>query len=165
MNISIKELGTLAKDTEKETASYLEKLKKKPPKQLDYLMQDLHDAVFKRVNCLDCANCCKTTGPLFTDADVERLSKFLKMKPAAFEAQYLRVDEEGDKVLKQVPCAFLADDNHCLVYEVRPKACREYPHTDRKKFYQINKLTMLNRSICPAAYEVVEALKKKIPQP
>jgi len=155
-------LARKAKDTEKETAAFLEKVRKNPPKQLDYMMQNLHDQVFDRINCLNCARCCTTTGPLFTDADIERLSKFLKMKPAAFEAQYLRVDEDGDRVLQQLPCPFLASDNACLVYEARPKACREYPHTDRKKFYQINALTLKNRAICPAAFEVVEGLKQQI---
>jgi hypothetical protein len=51
---------------------------KETPKNLDYVMQDLHDAEFKRTDCLKCANCCKTTGPLFTLADIERVSKYLK---------------------------------------------------------------------------------------
>jgi uncharacterized protein YcbK (DUF882 family) len=41
---------------------YFDKLKKKTPKNLDYVMQDLHDAEFKKTDCLKCANCCKTTG-------------------------------------------------------------------------------------------------------
>jgi Fe-S-cluster containining protein len=45
---------------------------------------------------------------------------------------------------------------------VRPKACREFPHTDRKKFQQIADLTLKNVAICPAAYNIVEEMKKKI---
>lgn len=84
------------------------------------------------------------------------------MKPAAFEATYLRVDEDGDKVLQTMPCPFLGADNYCSIYEVRPKACREFPHTDRKKIYQINHLTIQNTVYCPAAYEFVEALKYRL---
>ena len=49
-----------------------------------------------------------------------------------------------------------------LFYEVRPKACREFPHTDRKKIYQINHLTLKNTLICPAAFEFVERIQKNI---
>ena len=77
--------------------------------------------------------------------------------------QYLRIDEDQDYVLKSVPCTFLDTKNHCMIYEVRPKACREFPHTDRKKFQQIADLTLKNVAICPAAFNIVEAMKKKLP--
>ena len=67
----INNLPKLAKDKHKENKSFFAKLKKKPPKQLDYLMQELHVEEFKRTDCLECANCCKTTGPLFTDKDID----------------------------------------------------------------------------------------------
>ena len=158
----LKELPKLAKDKHKENKSFFTKLKKKPHKQLDYLMQELHEDEFNRTICLDCANCCKTTGPLFTDKDIDRIAKHLKMKPQAFIATYLRIDEENDYVLQEVPCAFLGSDNYCLIYDVRPKACREFPHTDRKKFQQISNLTLKNVAICPAAYNIVEEMKKRI---
>lgn len=127
-------------------------------------MEQLHEEEFRKTDCLSCANCCKTTGPLFTNADVERIAKHLKLKPAEFQQKYLRVDEENDLVLQTVPCVFLDAENYCLIYDVRPKACREYPHTDRKKFHQIANLTLQNVAICPAAYNIVEAMKKKMPK-
>jgi uncharacterized protein len=163
MKPALNELEKLAKDTNIENKKYFEKLKKRVPKNLDYVMQDLHDKEFKKTNCLDCANCCKTTGPLFTLADIERIAKYLKQKPQQFIDQYLRVDEEKDYVLKSVPCHFLDNDNTCFIYDVRPKACREFPHTDRKKFNQITDLTLLNVAICPAAFNIVEEMKKKLP--
>ena len=162
MDPSLKNLPKLAKDTHNENKKYFEKLKKKPPKNLDYVMEEIHEAVFKKTDCLSCANCCKTTGPLFTSADIERISKYLKMKTQAFTEQFLYRDEDDDYVLKQLPCTFLDADNYCSIYNVRPKACREYPHTDRKKFQQIANLTLQNVAICPAAFKVVEEMKKKI---
>lgn len=147
---------------QKDHKKTLDFLKKKPPKNLDYLVQELHDEVFEKIDCLKCANCCKTTGPLFTDKDIDRISKHIRKKPADFESQFLRKDEDGDLVLQKLPCVFLNTDNTCSIYEVRPKACREFPHTDRKKIYQINHLTLKNTLICPAAYEFVERLKNKI---
>lgn len=151
-----------AKDKYKENNMFFKKLKKKQPKQLDYLMQELHEDEFRRTDCLQCANCCKTTGPLFTNKDVDRISKFLKMKQQPFIDTYLRLDEDNDYVLQTVPCTFLAEDNYCSIYNVRPKACSEFPHTNRKKFQQISKITLKNVAICPAAFNIVEAMKKRL---
>lgn len=158
----LEELPKLAKDKQQENKKFFAKLKKKPPKNLDYMMQELHEEEFERTDCLTCANCCKTTGPLFTDKDITRIAKFFKQKPQQFIEQYLRIDEDNDYVLQNVPCAFLAADNYCLIYDVRPKACAEYPHTDRKKFQQISNLTIKNTVICPATYRIVEEMKKRI---
>ncbi|WP_298895506.1 YkgJ family cysteine cluster protein [uncultured Psychroserpens sp.] len=158
----IHHLPKLAKDKHKENKTFFVKLKKKPPKQLDYLMQELHEAEFERTDCLECANCCKTTGPLFTPKDIERIAKFFKMKQQQFIDTYLRLDEENDYVLQSVPCTFLGTDNYCSIYDVRPKACREFPHTDRKKFQQISNLTLKNVAICPAAFHIVEEMKQRI---
>jgi len=162
MDKTLSQLPKLAKDKHNENKKYFDKLKKKAPKDLDYQMQDIHDSVFKRTDCLSCANCCKTTGPLFTNADIERIAKHLKMKPQQFIDKYLHIDEDRDYVLQSLPCTFLDHENYCMIYDVRPKACREYPHTDRKKFNQISNLTLKNVAICPAAYEVVEEMKKRI---
>jgi len=158
----INNLPKLAKDKHKENKNFFTKLRKKPPKHLDYLMQELHDDEFEKTDCLTCANCCKTTGPLFTDKDIERIAKYLKLKPSEFMEHYLWLDEDNDYVLQNVPCTFLGEDNFCSIYEVRPKACREFPHTDRKKFHQISNLTLKNVAICPAAYNIVEEMKKRI---
>jgi Fe-S-cluster containining protein len=83
----------------------------------------------------------------------------LGLKTADFEASYLRLDEEDDWVLKQLPCPFLESDNACSIYEDRPKACREYPHTDRVKQVQILELTAKNALVCPAVGEIVQRME------
>lgn len=60
------------------------------------------------------------------------------------------------------PCPFLGSDNLCTIYPIRPKACRKFPHTDRKKIYQINHLTIQNTLYCPAAYLFIERLRQKL---
>jgi Fe-S-cluster containining protein len=84
------------------------------------------------------------------------------MKPGAFIDSYLRVDEDNDYVLQTTPCSFLGADNYCGIYEVRPKACREYPHTDRRKLQQIASITIANTAICPAAFQIVERMKEAV---
>ncbi len=165
MEAFLNELPELAKENYLENKKYFAKLKKRTPKRLDLIMQDLHDKEFKKTDCLTCGNCCKTTSPIFTDKDVQRISKHLKMKEVHFISQFLDRDTDDFHVLKTSPCTFLdLNDNSCFIYDVRPKACKEYPHTNRRKFIQITDLTLTNTAICPAVFNIVEALKMKLPQ-
>lgn len=86
--------------------AFLKRLKRRPPRDLDEVVHRLHEQVFAKTDCLSCANCCKTTGPLWTERDKERVAKRLRLKTADFESSYLRLDEDGDWVLKQLPCPF-----------------------------------------------------------
>lgn len=162
MSIDLEKYKNLAQQKQAEHRKFLATLKKKAPKNLDKIVQEVHKEVFQEIDCTKCANCCKSLGPLFTEADIQRISKHFKMKMPAFENMFLQVDEDGDKIFQSMPCPFLGDDNLCSIYDVRPKACREFPHTDRKKIYQINQLTLKNTLICPAAYLFVEKLKDRI---
>lgn len=146
-----------------ETKRYFQKLKAKPPRLLDERFAELHDEVFERTDCLTCANCCKTTSPIFTDKDIERIAKYLKIRPSQLIERHLHLDEDHHYVLNSSPCLFLGTDNYCSIYDVRPTACREYPHTNRRKMAQILNLTLENTKICPAVFEIVERLKKAMP--
>lgn len=146
-----------------ENRRFLQRLKKADSRELDDRMHRLHDEVFAVTDCLQCANCCKTTSPIFYQSDIDRAAKRLRMKPGDFIQQYLRVDEDNDYVLKSSPCAFLESDNRCSIYEDRPKACRAYPHTNRRKVIQILDLTYKNTLVCPAVLEIVERLKAIMP--
>jgi uncharacterized protein len=145
-----------------ENKKFLKRLSKSDPNELDEKFHTLHDDVFSETDCLQCANCCKTTSPIFYQTDIERVAKFLRLKPGDFIGRYLRIDEDNDYVLQTSPCPFLTDTNHCSVYEHRPKACREYPHTDRRKIIQIMDLTYRNTLVCPAVLQIVERLKKMV---
>lgn len=147
----------------KSNKRYFARLKRKPPRELDDTVAELHAEAFEKIDCLACANCCRTTSPIFRDIDIDRLAKSLGMRPADLVDQYLRLDEDGDYVLRTAPCPFLGADNYCSVYEARPRACREYPHTDRKNFHQILSLTLKNTLICPAAAQVVRRLRETLP--
>ncbi len=160
MRLPDESFSKLAQSKKTENKKFFERVKKQRPKNLDQTVQQLHEEVFSYTDCLKCANCCKTTGPLFTQRDIERLATYLRIKPVAFIEKYLRIDEDNDYVLKQVPCPFLGTDNYCSVYEYRPHACREYPHTSQRKIHTILKETYHNVTVCPAVYEIVESLKK-----
>ena len=152
-------LKSIAKSSYAESKKLIKKIKAKKTRQLDSLFNNLHQKAFSKIDCLECANCCKGLGPRITDKDIERLSKFLKIKPNKFIDDYLKIDEDDDYVFIEIPCPFLAPDNYCIVYESRPKACRDYPHTDHKKMIKHLNLALKNAETCPAVYLIVEDLK------
>lgn len=156
-------LRARAAEARKGNRKYFAKLAKRPPRELDETVAGLHEAVFAEIDCLACANCCRTTSPIFRDVDIDRIARSLGIRPAELVDRYLHLDEDGDYVLNSAPCPFLGDDNYCSIYEDRPRACRDYPHTDRKRFHQILDLTLKNTAICPAAFELVRRLREALP--
>ena len=160
MNTDLESFKAQAGRKASENKKFLASLKKKDSRKVDDVFHAVHEEVFETTDCLSCANCCKTTSPIFYQTDIERVAKGLRMRPGEFIEKYLRIDEDRDFVLKSSPCPFLMEDNTCQVYDDRPKACREYPHTDRKKMVQIMDLTHKNTMVCPAVFEMVERLKK-----
>lgn len=142
-----------AKLERKQISKALEKGKKRP-KEFDEFFHGEHDRFFRHFDCLTCANCCKTTSPIFRAVDIKRIAKQFRIKEQEFIKQYLKIDDDQDYVLKSSPCVFLDEDNCCSIYEDRPLACREYPHTDRKQVVQINALTLENTAICPAVAHI-----------
>lgn len=141
---------------------FLQRLKRVNDRNLDSLFHEAHDRAFEEIDCLTCANCCKTTSPIFYEHDIDRLASGLRIRPGEFIERYLRIDEDKDYVLKSSPCPFLMDDHYCSVYDYRPKACREYPHTDRKKVSQILELTHKNSMVCPAVLKIIDQVRERI---
>lgn len=121
----------------------------------------LHEEAFEQVDCLACANCCKHYSPRFKTPDIKRISKLLSLKESVFIETYLKIDEEGDYVLKNKPCPFLGSDNFCSIYDDRPSDCRRFPYTDEDVFIKRPQLTLKNTSFCPAAYFVIEKLMQE----
>ena len=159
--MDLEKLPSIAKNVEPFNKILFSKLKRTKPKNLDDVVHKLHDEVFEQIDCMKCANCCKTTSPIFYQKDIERLAIHFRMKPSRFIEKYLHIDEDDDYVLNGAPCPFLGSDNYCSVYDDRPTACKEYPHTNRKRFHQILDLTLKNTAVCPAVLEIVEAMKRK----
>lgn len=157
------DLENLKERADKEAAktkAFFQKLKKRKPAKLDDIVQELHEEAFEKIDCLECANCCKTISPIVTDRDIDRMAKALRIRPSELIDRHLHLDSDGDYVYNSQPCPFLMADNYCSIYESRPKACREYPHTDRRKFDQLLNLTLKNTYVCPATFRIVEQMKK-----
>ena len=127
------------------------------------VLPDLHEEAFSKIDCLQCGNCCKSYSPRFKTPDIKRIAKHLKMKDGDLINQYLKVDEDGDYVMRSSPCSFLGDDNNCSIYDVRPTDCERFPYTDEDVVLKRQPLTLKNSSFCPAVYYVLEKLMEVAP--
>lgn len=146
----------------KDDKKFLTNLKSRKKMDIDRPFQKAHTKVFETIDCLQCGNCCRNLGPKFNRRDIERIAKYLKMKPGSFIKQYLEKDEDEDIVLQELPCPFLEEDNSCSIYDVRPRACQEYPHTNDKKMHSMLNITIKNLKICPAIHEIISLVRKDL---
>jgi Fe-S-cluster containining protein len=143
------------KEDIKKFKNYLQRADKN--KVLKQLPQ-LHEEAFEKIDCLQCAACCKNYSPRFKTPDVKRISKHLGMKESDFIETYLNVDQEGDFVAKTAPCPFLGTDNYCSIYDVRPSDCARFPYTDEDVIIKRQALTLKNASFCPITFHVLSRL-------
>lgn len=132
-----------------------------PPRGLDKTAELVAPEVWKEVDCLTCANCCKTMTPTFTPADIKRISAHFGMTPAAFKDKWLMFEKkEKDWQNKKQPCQFLnLTDNKCSIYAIRPADCAGFPHLTRKKMPDYMHVHKQNIQYCPATYKMVEKMK------
>jgi uncharacterized protein len=135
-----------------------QKLKVLRSRDVDEMFYRLHKNAFKKIDCLSCANCCRGLGPRITKTDIQRIALAEGLSELMFMENNLHIDEDGDYVFKNMPCPFLQENNLCRIYDVRPRACREYPHTDQKNMKSILNLCLKNTETCPAVLEIFEKL-------
>jgi hypothetical protein len=153
-----------AADRQKVYKRWLEKARRAPVR--NRVLEQLpaaHAEAFQRVDCLECANCCKRYSPRFKTPDIKRIARHLRLKESEFIDRYLRIDEDGDYVVKSVPCPFLGTDNRCSIYEVRPSDCERFPYTDEDVLVKRAVLTLKNSTFCPIVYVVLERLMATVP--
>lgn len=148
---------------QKSIKKLIARLKKQRTKRLDEWVNQLHTDTFKEIDCLDCANCCTSIPPIVNETDVKRISKHLRLSTTKFREYYLTKDEDGDQVINASPCPFLLSDNRCDIYDVRPKACRKYPHTDNYEFTKNLNLHLINIQYCPAVFRILIKVEKGLP--
>ncbi len=157
--------GDLLHNWEKKSAErkkiYRQFLQRAKKNEVLKRLPDLHEEAFSRIDCLQCANCCKQYSPRFKTPDIKRISRHLGMRESEFIDAYLVVDEEGDFVVKSLPCPFLAADHSCSIYDQRPSDCRRFPYTDEDVFFKRPELTLVNAGFCPITYYVLEKLMEK----
>ena len=148
------------KEAKEHQKSYKRLLEKGDKNKMLKALPALHEEAFSKIDCLQCANCCRNFSPRFKQPDIKRIAKSLGIKEGELVATYLTIDPEGDYVVKHSPCPFLATDNTCNIYEDRPSDCRRYPYTDEDVLIKRVALTLKNATVCPATFLVLEQLLK-----
>ncbi|MFM1970256.1 MAG: hypothetical protein RL731_78 [Bacteroidota bacterium] len=156
--ISLENWEKTAADHEKKYKQFLQKPDKK---SLLKVLPDLHDEAFEKIDCLDCAACCKNYSPRFKGPDIKRISKHVGMRETEFIDKYLVMDNDGDYVANTKPCPFLGSDNFCSIYDKRPSDCERFPYTDEDVFFKRPPITLKNVTFCPAVFHVFERLIEK----
>lgn len=159
----IKYMKSAYRKNGKKYTTFLKGLLRRKVRGVDSLTVALHKRAFKAIDCLDCANCCKTMSPTYKKADVKRIAKHLGMTFQQYYDKYLYLDETGDYMNKSVPCQFLRKDNKCSIYPVRPADCSGFPHTQNRDFkLYISQTHIQNIEYCPATMNIVENMYELI---
>ncbi len=141
--------------------SYLTKLEKNAPKNIDAIVTAKGEEVWKEISCLSCGNCCKKMTPTFTPSDIKRIATYLQMTAKEFKAKWLwQPPKDKDWVNVSLPCQFLNPTNNlCSIYEVRPADCASFPHFTKKNQQKYVYIYKQNLEYCPATFNLVEKIK------
>ena len=143
--------------------SFINKSEKKPPRGIDKLTPVIEKEVWQDIDCLTCANCCKTMTPTFTKQDIKRIAAHFKETPEAFRKKWLEKDRNKDLVNKNQPCQFLdLKTNMCSIYEIRPVDCSGFPHLSKKRWVDYAHVHKQNIDYCPATYKLVEKIMERV---
>ncbi len=164
MLVNLRSFRQKVRHHEKSFKRYLGRIGKKPPRGLDTIVEKIDAEVWQEVDCLSCANCCKTMTPTFTKKDIKRIADHLEMTSKEFTEKWLEYDKkEGDWMNVKQPCQFLdMGTNMCSIYEVRPADCAGFPHLKKKKMVDYIHVHQQNVSYCPATYKMVEKMMERI---
>ncbi len=159
--VQIQRLGEQKRDENDRFRRYL-KTHNFVERRLRRLAEEIED----QTDCTQCGNCCKVATTTLQGRDVDRLARFLRLKPAKFLEQYTMQSEEEGLILKRTDekgCVFL-DGAICSVYEARPSTCEDFPHLRRGAGSLVSRLwQFIDRACyCPIVYNSMEAWKQDV---
>ena len=126
--------------------------------RLDRVVHEIARPIHEAVDCTSCANCCCTMLVRVHPGDAPRLARHLRLQEADFEARYLAVNRQGEKMIAgSPPCPFLCG-LRCSAYTVRPRDCREFPHLLKAGFRSRSLSVFANAGECPIVFNTLERL-------
>jgi Fe-S-cluster containining protein len=163
VTVNLRSFKQLVRRNKSKMKNFLTRLEKKVPGRLHALTLQADKQTWEKINCLDCANCCKTMSPTYTRKDITRISGHLGMTEKAFREKWLYKDKSGDWLNVNQPCQFLnLKNNKCSIYEVRPLDCAGFPHHTKRKMVDYMHVYKQNVEYCPATYSMVQIMMEKI---
>lgn len=129
---------------------------------VDQIVQEISQTVAQQIDCMKCANCCRSLVVAPNYLDISQLAQTVGLETNEFKKKYMKRDHEGDMCFKQKPCPFLksnSDSHFCSVYANRPMTCRTYPHLEKGHFISRLGNVLSNLKVCPIAFNTFELLK------
>jgi Fe-S-cluster containining protein len=83
--------------------------------------------------CKRCGQCCRESGYVkLSEQDAEQIANFLHMDVATFVQEQTRLmpDRSSLALLEREDgaCVFLSDDGCCVLQNVKPQQCKDFPY-------------------------------------
>ena len=161
--VNLRSFRSLVSRNKKRLRGFLYRMEKKAPGNLRLITLEASELAWAKTDCMDCANCCKTMSPTYSQRDITRISKYLGLTRKAFMDKWLCKDVTGDWINKKQPCQFLDQKtNLCGIYEVRPRDCAGFPYHSTKKIRDYGFMYRQNVEYCPATNRLVEIMQAGI---
>lgn len=124
----------------------------------------LASEVQQHIDCTKCANCCRHSVVSVGKQEIENIARYLGVTAEAVTRIYTVPDPDApsSRVLLNSAegCVFL-DDNLCIVYEARPRTCRDFPHIAKGTHSLGSRPSSLARwaALCPIIFNALERYK------
>src|ERR1700694_2828952 len=102
--VQIRRLGERKLDENKRLRQHL-KRHTFVERRLKHIAQEIED----QIDCLACANCCRVATTKLIERDVQKLSRFLRIRREQFLRDYTVLSEDEGRILKRTEagCIFL----------------------------------------------------------
>ena len=130
----------------------------------DRSFQIVASEVQQRVDYTACANCCRHSVVSANRSEIENIARHMGTTSEAVTRLYTVPDPDAPalRILLNSGegCVFL-DGNLCMIYEARPKTCRDFPHVAVGKHSLGSRQSSLARwaPLCPIIFNALEGYK------
>ncbi len=130
----------------------------------DKQFQILASEVAEHMDCTACANCCRHSVVSVSRQEIENIASHLSATPEVVTDLYTVPDPDAPAARTLLnsgaACVFL-DGNLCMVYDARPKTCRDFPHVAVGTHSLGDRPSSHARwaSLCPIIYNALERYK------
>ncbi len=155
IEIDLSRIQQLSQEHEDENWEFRSWLKQNAPDDVDGIVKTLSQKYFALIDCMQCANCCRSLPVEFNNNELHFIAKTLGQSIETFQKQSM---SEG---MVNPPCPML-NGKLCSIYENRPDVCRSFPHLEQPEFTSRLIGVINNVAICPIAFNGLEELKTKL---
>lgn len=128
-------------------------------RRLDEEVHRIAQEVEQRIDCTQCANCCRVLEISLQEEDIDRLALRFGLSFTETEARFAASGTHCPRAFAASPCTFLKH-NRCTVYADRPCDCREYPHLDKPDFRLRMWQLLANAENCPIVFNTLQWMKE-----